>query len=112
MSELVDRLHSLTKAYPEDVFTPLTPEEIEQHSNIVTRASASMGRHFAGILTDAADRIAALDAANGRLQAALRRCCVNGHLPWCDINTVELVTLPQARYCTCNVAALLPKEGT
>lgn len=45
--EILDKWH---QAYPEDVFTPLpkygTPEADAQDNNLVTLASAHMGRHM------------------------------------------------------------------
>lgn len=57
MESLIERLRSLAKAYPEDVFPVLTKEQTWAHPEIVARASASMGRHFSTTFTEAADEI-------------------------------------------------------
>lgn len=59
---LISDLRGFAVAYPEDIFTPLTPEEIEEHPLIITKASASMGRHFQQWFTAAADMLS--DNAN------------------------------------------------
>lgn len=48
MSDLIERLEQLCKAYPEDIFTPLqdTDEDTEEKQRIITRAGAAMGRHI------------------------------------------------------------------
>lgn len=47
-------IEDLEKAYAEDLFTPLpkygTPEHESQDNDLVTRASAHMGRHLTGVL--------------------------------------------------------------
>lgn len=47
-------LEELEEAYPEDVniFRPLSKEEIEQYSEIITRASAAMGRHLVKVIRE------------------------------------------------------------
>lgn len=57
MESLIERLRALAEAYPEDVFPALTKEQTNAHPEIVTRASASMGRHFSAVFTQAADEI-------------------------------------------------------
>lgn len=59
--ELVAQLRSHADAYPEDIFTPLSNAEVAMHEGIVTRASASMGRHMGAFLKQAADRIEELE---------------------------------------------------
>jgi hypothetical protein len=65
-----DKYRSIASAYPVEVFTPLNDAETKIHSNIVTRASAAMGRHFAKLFNEAADEIEALEAEIERLQSA------------------------------------------
>ena len=57
MESLIERLRALAEAYPIDVFPALTKEQTNAHPEIVTRASASMGRHFSPVFTQAADEI-------------------------------------------------------
>lgn len=47
-------LEEIEQAYPEDIkmFRPLTKEEIEEHSDIITRASAAMGRHLIKVIRE------------------------------------------------------------
>jgi hypothetical protein len=58
--DIYDVLRGFEHAYPEDVFLPLTDKEGEEHSQIVARASAQMGRHMAQFTKQAADEIARL----------------------------------------------------
>ena len=46
IEEHCHRWETWANAYPEDIFEPLTKEEIKQYSNIITRNSAAMGRHI------------------------------------------------------------------
>jgi len=68
LDELDQTLRSFAKAYPENVFTPFSEEELETHSVIITRASGAMGRHMAQFTTQAADAIAALRARARELE--------------------------------------------
>ena len=69
--DLIERLQSAADAYPEDVFGKTTDEDRRAHGDVVQRAAATMGRHMAPLLREAAD---ALEAArdNKRLAEALR----------------------------------------
>ena len=58
--DIYDVLRGFEHAYPEDVFLPLADKEIEEHSHIVARVSAQMGRHMAQFTKQAADEIARL----------------------------------------------------
>ena len=58
--DLIERLRSAAEAYPEDVFGKTTSGDRLQHGDVVQRAAATMGRHMAPLLTEAA---AALEAA-------------------------------------------------
>jgi hypothetical protein len=58
--DIYDVLRGFEHAYPQDIFLPLTDKEIEEHSHIVAKASAQMGRHMAQFTTQAADEIARL----------------------------------------------------
>jgi hypothetical protein len=58
--DIYDQLRGFEHAYPTDIFPPLTEKEIEEHSHIVTKASAQMGRHMAQFTKQAADEIARL----------------------------------------------------
>jgi hypothetical protein len=60
---IVRDLRSFAEAYPEDVFRPLTDADRKEHSVLITRASAQMGRHF-GKWTKVEQ--AALDQQNGQ----------------------------------------------
>ncbi len=55
VQDVIHQMRSIAQAYPEDIFPPLTEAEVKGHSAIVSRASASMGRHFAKILKGMAD---------------------------------------------------------
>lgn len=46
LNDFVDRWETWANAYPTDIFTPFTPEELKKHSILITRASAAMGRHI------------------------------------------------------------------
>jgi len=59
VSDIVERLRNLAKAYPIDVFPEPAPG---QHGKTVDQCSASMGRHFSGVFTEAAVRIEELVA--------------------------------------------------
>jgi hypothetical protein len=50
MQEVIDKWEKWADAYPERIFTPFTDEELKEHPNIITRASASMGRHILELL--------------------------------------------------------------
>ena len=67
MSDIEQRLRDFAEAYPEDLFSPLTKEEVERLQSkgrhLLDRASAGMGRHFAPYAIQAADRISDLEAA-------------------------------------------------
>ena len=66
---LVERLRDFAEAYPEDVFAPLPQDKIKAYSDIVTRASAGMGRHFAKFAKEAADEIERLTAERDQWKA-------------------------------------------
>ena len=55
--DLADEMRGFAKAYPEKMFTPFSKEETTQHANVITRASAAMGRHLAPWLTAGADAV-------------------------------------------------------
>ena len=67
MKDITERLKDAAQAYPADIFLPVTREQREAHPQIVTRASAAMGRHFSPMFTEAADEIE-------RLRGLLREC--------------------------------------
>lgn len=53
--ELADLLDSFSRAYPEDVFPPLTEDERKAlPRGIIDRCSGAMGRHFAKFAAQAA----------------------------------------------------------
>ena len=58
--DIYDLLRGFEQAYPKDVFPPLTDRESVEHSDIIAKASAQMGRHMAQFTTQAADEIARL----------------------------------------------------
>ena len=58
MAELAARLHDFGKAYPVEIFSEITDAERAEHSGLITRAAAQMGRHFAKFAVPAADLIA------------------------------------------------------
>ena len=75
---LVERLRSLSEAYPEDVFPPLSQDEImaihRAHSGFVDRLSAMSRRDLSRIFSDAADLIESLTKQ------------IEGHEgAWCDL---------------------------
>ena len=68
--DIVDRLRDCARAYPKNVFIPLTAEETKAHSRIVTQASAGMGRHFSPTFTEAAAEIERLRGLLREVMAA------------------------------------------
>ena len=69
MTDLVDRLRSTAKAYPKDIFSPLT--EVEKKAlprGTMDRIASMMGRHMSKIIIEAAD---ALEAAQAKLDKRL-----------------------------------------
>lgn len=62
---LCDTLESFTKAYPEDIFGPVTDKEREEHGSLITRNSAAMGRHCAKFMGEAAAMLRSLLDAPG-----------------------------------------------
>lgn len=67
-------LYGFAKAYPVDIFPPLTQDEVDQYSTIISKASAGMGRHLGKFMHDAATEIErlAIEATALRQQVALR----------------------------------------
>lgn len=65
-SDLIERLMGLAKAYPEDIFPPVTSIEVIELGNtypgIVGRLSGAMGRHLSQFFAEAATALAAKDA--------------------------------------------------
>lgn len=57
-----NELRMLAIAYPESMFEPLTDAERNEHSSLVSRAAAAMGRHFGPKFTLCADTIDQLRA--------------------------------------------------
>lgn len=55
--QVVRWLRDYIEAYPVDVFPPLTPDQITQNAEIVSRASAAMMRHIAPVLSAAIETI-------------------------------------------------------
>jgi hypothetical protein len=99
--ELVHRLRGLAQAYPEDIFGPVTPQEVKEHAGLITRNSAAMGRHLGQFFTEAANAIERLERENAALREALMNaaaifsgfragcsiCDDEGHeLDWRDID--------------------------
>lgn len=70
MESLIERLRALAEAYPVDVFPALTKEQTSAHPEIVTRASASMGRHFSPVFTQSADELERLRSLLREVMAA------------------------------------------
>lgn len=70
-SDLEYALRGFGKAYPEEIFVPLTKAERqllqEKHPGLIDRISGAMGRHMAQFTVQAADQIGALRL---RLKAA------------------------------------------
>lgn len=60
---LSQRLEAAANAYPEDVFGKTTDEDRELHGDVVQRTAATMGRHFSGMLSQAATALEALESA-------------------------------------------------
>ena len=67
VERVAEQLSQWSKAYPEDVFIPLTPEQTAQHSMIVTQASAGMARHMTPHMERAAALLLALAAERDAL---------------------------------------------
>ena len=67
---LIHELREFARAYPEDIFTPFTEEELKRHSVIITRASAAAGRHFAPWFLKAAAALDQMDADEGLMRQA------------------------------------------
>lgn len=59
--DLINTLPSFAKAYPEDVFAPLSKAEIAEvvkaYPGVIDRISAAMGRHCAKFMAEAANEI-------------------------------------------------------
>lgn len=76
MSELVQRLRNCAQAYPEDIFPPLSKEDVTRlqsnNRHLLDRASAAMGRHFGPLFTAAAD---ALEAKQAKIDALMLEYC-------------------------------------
>lgn len=68
---LVETLRGFGRAYPEDIFGPVTQQETKEHGNLITRNSAAMGRHCAQFMVKAADMIDFLQSALKRAQEEL-----------------------------------------
>jgi hypothetical protein len=63
MNDVARMMRNFAEAYPESVFPPIDWASITQdEKNLVSRASASMGRHFAKFFLQAADEIERLEA--------------------------------------------------
>jgi hypothetical protein len=60
--EVVARLRDCARAYPDDVFLPLTDEDRAREPVLIMRAFAQMCRHFSSLFTQAADLIDTLAA--------------------------------------------------
>lgn len=61
--EFIEILRSFGKAYPLDIFGPVTEDEQRLHGSLITRNSAEMGRHCAKYMVKAADVIESLQSA-------------------------------------------------
>jgi hypothetical protein len=61
VDEIIQRLRSFARAYPESMFPELTKEEramiIKVYPGFIDRASASMGRHIGKQLDEIADEL-------------------------------------------------------
>lgn len=70
--DLINTLRSFTKAYPEDVFPPLSKEEIAEvakaYPGAIDRNSAAMGRHCAKFMAKAANEIERLGNSDKRYE--------------------------------------------
>ena len=70
--ELINTLRGFTKAYPEDIFTPMDSETrdaiAQQYPGAIDRISAGMGRHCGKFFGQAADHIEALEARIAELE--------------------------------------------
>lgn len=67
---LVETLRGFGRAYPEDIFGPVTAQETKEYGNLITRNSAAMGRHCAQFMVKAADMIEAQARTLKRIQSA------------------------------------------
>jgi hypothetical protein len=62
--ELIHKLDSFTRAYPADIFVPLSDTERGAvKPSTITRISAEMGRHFGRFAAEARDAIKELTEA-------------------------------------------------
>ena len=75
--QLVTELRDFARAYPEDIFTPLTDEEREKYGSIITRTAAQTGRHFAPWFLKAAEALDQIEA-DERLKERLDRSGLDG----------------------------------
>ncbi|MET0166189.1 MAG: hypothetical protein ABW318_14440 [Vicinamibacterales bacterium] len=61
VEEIIQRLRSFDRAYPEDMFPALTKEELvtiaKVYPGFIDRASAAMGRHIGKQLNEIADEL-------------------------------------------------------
>jgi hypothetical protein len=56
--ELIHKLDSFTKAFPADIFVPLSDAERDAvKPSTITRISAEMGRHFGQFAAEARDAL-------------------------------------------------------
>lgn len=65
-TDILHKLDSWAEAYPESAFGPVTEAEREEHGSLISRASASMGRHMSRLIRgDLAKLRAALAGKEG-----------------------------------------------
>lgn len=78
--ELVTQLRSFSQAYPEDMFRPLTKEDVDvvqkAYPGYTDRNSAAMGRPCAKFMEQAAVEIECLEHERGQLAEAIRNAAV------------------------------------
>lgn len=88
MIDIENQIHQLrmfTEAYPEDMFAPLSEDEIKAHSEIVSRSSATMGRHCAKIFAQAADTIGSLQSELAALRKEMEEARKAGMIEAADL---------------------------
>lgn len=99
MTDIISTLESASKAYPEALCIPFTPEELKEHSQLISRASMLMGNfltnHFEASLTE-------LNRLNARVtfqdeMLASQLLIIQGFTEDCAIEGTSTITLVLAR---------------
>ena len=85
VEDLIGTLRSFGKAYPLDMFGPVTDAERNAHGSLISRNSAAMGRHLSKFMVQAADMIESLSS---RLAAAELELAASRVIRENSVNTI------------------------